>query len=61
MQDEYKRLIAELDKTLLMVSSLWFEAEDAGERNKWRIRLDELLAERLRLMRCRDACSTVVA
>lgn len=61
MQNEYLKLIAELDKTLSMVRSLWLDANDAAEKTKWRVRLDELLDERLRLMKCRDALATVAA
>ena len=60
MQNEYLKLIAELDKTLSMVRSLWLDA-NAAEKTKWRVRLDELLDERLRLMKCRDALATVAA
>lgn len=55
MKQEYEKLIEELDKTLSMSRSLWMAAKDSAERNKWRIRLDELLDERRRLMKCRDA------
>lgn len=61
MQNEYLKLIAELDKTLSMVRSIWLDAKDAAEKTKWRVRIDELLDERLRLMKCRDALATVAA
>lgn len=50
MHNEYIKLIAELDKTLSMVRSLWMDAKAPDEKNKWRVRLDELLDERSRLM-----------
>lgn len=61
MHSEYIKLIAELDKTLSMVRTLWMEAKPADEKAKWRVRLDELLDERSRLMKARDAAQVVVA
>lgn len=54
-RSEYLRLIAELDRVLALVRSLWLRATAAEERIKWRLRLDGLLDERLRLMQGRDA------
>jgi hypothetical protein len=61
MHNEYIKLIAQLDKTLSMVRSLWMDAKASDEKNKWRVRLDELLDERSRLMKARDAAQTVAA
>lgn len=54
MTNEYSKLIAELDKTLSTVRAFWMEARDEREKGKWRVRLDELLDERNRLMKARD-------
>ena len=61
MNNEYIKLIAELDKTLSMVRSLWMDAKTPDEKNKWRVRLDELLDERSRLMKARDAAQAIAA
>jgi hypothetical protein len=61
MHNEYIKLIADLDKTLSMVRSLWLDAKATDEKNKWRVRLDEMLEERYRLMEARDAAQTVAA
>lgn len=55
MQNEYIKLIAELDKTIAMIRTYWMDARDNSEKKKWRIRLDELLDERFRLMQARDS------
>lgn len=54
MKSEYLKLIAEFDKTLSIVRSLWMDAKAPDEKNKCRVRLDELLDERIRLMKLRD-------
>jgi hypothetical protein len=54
MKEEYIRLIAELDRVLGSIRALWLEAKAPEETTKWRVRLDELMDERLRLMHCRD-------
>lgn len=59
MYNEYVKLIGELDKTLSMSRDLWTKARDNDEKRKWRIRLDELLDERTRLMKARDAALTI--
>lgn len=61
MQNEYVKLIKELDKTLSMVRALWMESKTPDERGKWRGRIDELLDERLRLMKSRDAVGVSIA
>ncbi len=53
--DHYSTLLGELDKTLSMVRGFWIEARDDNERTKSMKRLNELLDERLRLMKARDA------
>lgn len=55
MRSEYIRLIAEVDSVLSTIRGLWIDATTLAERERWRTRLDQLLDERLRLMRCRDA------
>jgi hypothetical protein len=55
LTDHYTTLLAELDKTLSLVRSFWIESRDEFEKRKNQKRLDELLDERLRLMRARDA------
>lgn len=59
MRDQYIALIAELDKTISMVRSFWIEARDEGEKRKNMLRLDQLLDERFRLMKLRDADAPV--
>ena len=61
MQNEYVKLIKELDKTLSMVRALLLESKTPEEKGKWRGRIDELLDERLRLMNSRDAVGISVA
>ena len=61
MKHEYIFLIAALDGTLSLVRSLWLEATTPAEQNKWRVRLDELLDARLKLMALRDAAPGVAA
>ena len=61
MQNEYVKLIKELDKTLSMVRALLLESKTPDERVKWRGRIDELLDERLRLMKSRDDVGVAVA
>lgn len=55
MKDSYIKLISEVDSALSLVRAYWIDAKDAPEKNKWRVRIDELLDERIRLMRSRDA------
>ena len=54
MRSEYVKLIAEQDKNLEMLREFWMGARDNGEKAKVRVRLDEALDERLRLMKIRD-------
>ena len=61
MQNEYVKLIKELDKTLSMVRALWLESKTPDEKAKWRGRIDDLLDERLRLMKSRDAVGVSLA
>ena len=46
--------IAELDKTLSMLSEGKALAKTELDRNKWSERIDAMLEERLKLMRVRD-------
>lgn len=49
------KLIEEFDKTVLSsVRQLWMEARDPKEKEKWRLKLDSALDERVRLMAKRD-------
>ena len=48
-------LIAELDHILSIVRRYWLMAHGDEERIRWRVRLDQLLDERVRLMSRRDA------
>lgn len=59
MTSHYTTLIAELDKTLDMVRAFWLESRDDIEKGKNTKRLNELLDERLRLMKARDAIQTI--
>jgi hypothetical protein len=61
MEKEYIKLIGELDRVLSQIRTLWMDGKTPEEKNKWRVRLDELLDERLRLMACRDAAKAVAA
>lgn len=56
----YVELIAELDKTIALVRGFWIESTGDNERKKNLERLNQLLDERLRLMRGRDASVTMV-
>jgi hypothetical protein len=42
---------------LAQIRGLWIEARAPADRLLWRVRLDNLLDERLRLMRLRDIIS----
>ena len=55
MNNQYVKLIEELDKTLSMTRTFWMDARSNDDKKKWYKRLDELLEERLRLMKLRDA------
>ncbi len=55
MTQEYEKLIIEIDSILSMVRTLWIESRDDFEKRRNAKRLDELLDERLRLMKARDA------
>jgi hypothetical protein len=55
IENPYTRLIAEFDRVLSMLRTLWLEAETPAVREKWRSRLDQSLDERLLLMRRREA------
>jgi hypothetical protein len=60
MKDEYIRLIAELDQVICHVRLFWLASKLPEDVAKWRSRIDELLDERLRIMRCRDAAPACV-
>lgn len=60
MEHTAEGLITELDKLLDMVRVLWIESRDDFERRKNGKRLDELLDERLRLMKLRDGTKSSV-
>ena len=57
MEQEYTNLITELDHVLSSIRTVWMEAKTPEEKAKWHVRLDELLDERMRLMKARDASS----
>lgn len=59
MEQEYIKLIGELDRVLSTIRTLWIEAKAPTDLTKWRVRLDELLDERIRLMNCRDAAKAI--
>lgn len=59
LASSYIHLIAEVDKTLDMVRAFWIESRDDGEKRKNQKRIDELLDERMRLMRARDAAKQI--
>lgn len=48
-------LIAELDKSIDMLRTWWGEAKpDSKEKDSYRQRIDQMLDERIRLMKLRD-------
>lgn len=53
-REYYERLIKELDEILTMVRSYQMDSPATG-KGKWDVKLNNLLDERLRLMRQRDA------
>jgi hypothetical protein len=53
MEDEYKHLIAEYDKTLQLLRKEWIDAA-LKDKEKWTERIDCALDERSRLMKLRD-------
>lgn len=55
MHSQYVALIAEMDKNLAMVRTFWIESRDDLEKSRNMKRLNELLDERIRLMKARDA------
>ncbi len=57
LHSHYLTLIGELDKTLDLVRTFWIESRDDGEKRKNQGRIDQLLDERFRLMRARDAAA----
>ncbi len=59
LSSHYVYLIAELDKQLSMVRGYWIESRDEYETRRNLKRIDELLDERLRLMRARDAAKQI--
>jgi hypothetical protein len=59
MHDHYTSLIDELDKTLALVRGFWVESISDHERKKNMERINQLLDERLRLMKGRDAAETL--
>ena len=54
MNLQYVKLIEELDKTISLARSSWMDARSTDDTRKWHKRIDELLEERMRLMRLRD-------
>lgn len=54
MNTEHINLISGLDRVLESARAFWLDSTSHYERSKWRVRLDELLDERLRLMALRD-------
>lgn len=61
MENEYIKLIAELDRTLSALRDFWMNAKTPEESAKWRTRINGSLDERLRLMKARDAAKLVAA
>jgi hypothetical protein len=55
MNNQYVKLIEELDKTISMTRTFWLDARTSEDKKKWYKRIDELLEERMRLMNLRDA------
>jgi len=54
MKQHYIKLIEEVDKTLSLVRVYWLDGRDEFEKSKWMKRINELLDERLKLMKLRD-------
>ncbi len=54
MKEEYAKIIGELDISLKLVTGMWIEARTEDKR-KINERINELLDERLRLMKIRDS------
>ena len=59
MANEYINLIAGLDKVISEFRTLWMESKISDDTLKWKVKLDDLLDERMRLMKARDAAMTV--
>jgi len=56
MQDDNKTLIEQLDKhALSLAREQWMNARTTEDKRKWRMRIDELLDERLKLMKNTEA------
>jgi hypothetical protein len=55
MNNQYIKLIEELDKTISMTRTFWMDARTNEDKAKWYKRINELLDERFRLMGLRDA------
>jgi hypothetical protein len=55
MNQEYVNLIKQLDGVLSTLHEFYMNSKTKEDKAKWRIRIDESLDERLRLMKCRDA------
>lgn len=59
MQQEYVKLIKELDKVLDLTRTLWMQARDPKEKAGYLAKLNGQLDERWRLMAARDAAAKV--
>lgn len=59
MHAQYLKLLSDLDKILGQIRLMWIEARNPSDRENWRVRLDQLLDQRLELMRARDAAAKV--
>jgi len=56
MKPDYVKLIAQLDIAITVARSRWLNsARDSVECILWYCRLNRLLEERYRLMKCRDS------
>lgn len=59
ISSHYLTLIAEVDKVLSLVRTFWMEAKEDEEKRKHMNRLNELLDQRLSLMRAGEAASKI--
>ena len=56
MKPEYVKLIAQVDIAICVVRTRWLQSpRDSVECILWYCRLNHLLDERIRLMKCRDS------
>jgi hypothetical protein len=55
MEQEYIKLISDLDGVIGQVRPLWLNATRPEEKVKWMAKINELLDNRLKLMSAKDA------